>query len=62
MILIRLLRFCGLLAALGMLSLSAQANESVAPARVVTLGGSVTEIVYALEMQHLLVGADQSSL
>ena len=62
MSLIRLLRTCGLLAALGMLSLSAQANEPVAPARVVTLGGSVTEIVYALEMQHLLVGADQSSL
>ena len=52
----------GLLAAVGLLSLSAQANESVSPARLVTLGGSVTEIVYALGLQDLLVGADQSSL
>lgn len=60
--LIRWLRMCGLLAALGVLVQSAQANEPVVPTRVVTLGGSVTEIVYALGMQHLLVGADQSSL
>lgn len=36
---------------------SAQAAE-----RVVTLGGSVTEIVYALGQQARLAGADQSSL
>ncbi|MCD8516874.1 MAG: helical backbone metal receptor [Burkholderiaceae bacterium] len=30
--------------------------------RVVSLGGSVTEIVYALDAQDLLVGVDQSSI
>lgn len=39
------------------LGLTAQAAE-----RVVTLGGSVTEIVYALGQQDKLVGNDQSSI
>ena len=39
-----------------MLSLSASAQ------RVVSLGGSVTEIIYALGAQQQLVGVDQSSL
>lgn len=36
--------------------------HAAAPQRVVSLGGSVTEIVYALGAQRQLVGVDQSSL
>ena len=36
--------------------------QTEATTRLVTLGGSVTEIVYALGAQDLLVGTDQSSL
>src|SRR5699024_10788320 len=32
------------------------------PQRVVSLGGSVTEIVYALDQEHALVGSDLSSI
>lgn len=39
---------------------AASANAAEAP-RVVTLGGSLTEIVYALDKQSTLVGVDQSS-
>lgn len=42
-------------------SLAAGAQTEATP-RLVTLGGSVTEIVYALGAQDLLVGTDQSSV
>jgi len=42
------------------ISPAGQATET--PMRVVSLGGSITEIVYALDAQDLLVGVDQSSL
>ena len=38
----------------------AQATTEDGP-RVVAIGGSVTEIVYALEMEHLLVARDTTS-
>ena len=47
-----------LLSLLALLPVFAQAEE---PRRVVTLGGSLTEIVYALDAQAGLVGVDQSS-
>jgi iron complex transport system substrate-binding protein len=53
------LRF-GFISVACVFSLVAHANEQ--PIRVVSLGGSVTEIVYALGAQDLLVGVDQSSL
>ena len=51
-------KMIGLLASF-MVCASSLANE---PARVVSLGGSVTEIVYALGAQNQLVGVDQSSI
>lgn len=36
--------------------------QHVYPQRIVALGGSVTEIIYALGQQHRLAGVDQSSL
>lgn len=35
---------------------------AAAPKRIITLGGSLTEIVYALEAEERLVAADQSSI
>jgi len=55
----------GLLAALAAAAQDASrpsAPQAAAPSRVVTLGGSVTEIVYALGAGGLVVGSDQSSL
>src|SRR5699024_11101821 len=43
------------------LPLSSQ-GAGPAPQRVVSLGGSVTEIIYALGMGHVLVGDDLSSV
>lgn len=37
-------------------------SQHVYPQRIVALGGSVTEIIYALGQQHRLAGVDQSSL
>src|SRR5690606_30267932 len=51
------------LAALWVSSIAQAANGSPSTAqRVVTLGGTVTEIVYALDQGDRLVGDDQSSL
>jgi len=44
------------------LSLSAVAQQTASKHRVVSLGGSVTEIIYALGAERQLVGVDQSSL
>ncbi len=52
----------GLLLILGILSANVVSAKAELPTRVITLGGSVTEIVYALGRQDLLVGVDQSSL
>lgn len=52
-------RFLGCLAAL--LSARSSLGASV-PRRVLSVGGTVTEIVYALDAQTQLVGTDQSSL
>lgn len=52
--------FRSLLAALCVLAAPAPARAD-APQRVVTLGGALTEIVYALDAQASLVGVDQSS-
>ncbi|MBK5143831.1 hemin ABC transporter substrate-binding protein [Budviciaceae bacterium BWR-B9] len=46
----------GLIALLSVLSLNALASE-----RIVSIGGDVTEIVYALEAQSQLVGRDSTS-
>lgn len=48
------------LAILAAVALAATARAA-APQRVVTLGGALTEIVYALDRQAALVGVDQSS-
>lgn len=45
-----------------MMRLSAGAQQTVGTPRVVSLGGSVTEIIYALGAERQLVGVDQSSL
>lgn len=52
--------FAGLLISL-QLSLSAQADESK-PLRVVSVGGALTEIVYALKADAQLVGVDTTSI
>ena len=39
----------------------AMADEDTPPLRVLSIGGAVTEIVYALEMEHLLIGRDTTS-
>lgn len=39
----------------------AMAEEDTPPLRVLSIGGAVTEIVYALEMEHLLIGRDTTS-
>lgn len=44
------------------LSLSSVAQHTASTQRVVSLGGSVTEIIYALGAERQLVGVDQSSL
>lgn len=49
-------------AALLLLACSAPLAQAAAPARVVGLGGAVTEIVYALDAGERLVGADASSI
>lgn len=49
-------------AALLLLLCSAPLAQAAAPARVVGLGGAVTEIVYALGAGDRLVGADASSI
>lgn len=46
----------GAIAFCALLSLSAQANE-----RVISIGGDVTEIVYALDAQSQLIGRDSTS-
>ena len=53
-----------LLAALAFWAVAcAQAQAPAAPAqRVVALGGAITEIVYALDAGHRLVGVDDSSI
>ena len=43
-------------------ALAASAAQAAGPARIVTLGGSVTEIVYALGQGARLVGDDLSSM
>ena len=45
-----------------MMSLSADTLQTAGTPRVVSLGGSVTEIIYALGAERQLVGVDQSSL
>lgn len=37
-------------------------TQAETPQRIVTLGGALTEIVYALDLQTRLVGVDQSSI
>ena len=49
-----------LVALLGCAVVAAQAGD--APTRVVALGGDITEIVYALDAQDMLVGVDSTSL
>jgi len=44
------------------LALPAQALRAAAPLRVVSVGGAVTECVYALGMESRLVGADTTSI
>ena len=39
----------------------AVAQDTTATPRVLSIGGAVTEIVYALEMDHLLIGRDTTS-
>jgi len=39
----------------------AMADDNAPPLRVLSIGGAVTEIVYALEMEHLLIGRDTTS-
>ena len=39
----------------------AMADDNAPPLRVLSIGGAVTEIVYALEMEHLLIGPDPPS-
>ena len=39
----------------------AMADEDTPPLRVLSIGGAVTEIVYALEMEHRLIGRDTTS-
>ncbi len=47
---------------LGGLALTGQARAAAAPKRLVSIGGALTELVYALEAQQLLVGVDTTSL
>lgn len=44
------------------LALSSRRTRAAAAPRVVSVGGAVTECVYALDMAHALVGADTTSL
>lgn len=53
--------FRGMFIALVLL-ISSAGHATDKPMRVVSLGGSITEIVYALGAENLLVGVDQSSL
>jgi iron complex transport system substrate-binding protein len=55
----RMLR--SILTLLATTALAATSLDAAEPQRVVTLGGSLTEIVYALDAQAALVGVDQSS-
>jgi iron complex transport system substrate-binding protein len=50
-----------LLAAAWLLPMFAMAATTPAPARIVALGGDITEIVYALDAQQALVGVDSTS-
>jgi len=50
------------IAAVFLAGYTCMASAAPAPERVVTLGGSVTEIVYALDRGALLVATDESSL
>ncbi|MBV7483072.1 hemin ABC transporter substrate-binding protein [Bordetella sp. BOR01] len=57
-----LLRTVGAVLAAACVAASAQAAQDAPAARVVSLGGTVTEIVYALDQGDRLVGDDLSSL
>ena len=52
---------CGALAIFGAAPWTAAAAEPI-PARIVAVGGAITEIVYALGLQDRLVGIDTTSL
>jgi iron complex transport system substrate-binding protein len=54
-------RLLGTAAALGVGVVQAQPGAATAP-RIVSVGGALTETVYALGAEHLLVGADTTSL
>ena len=47
---------------LGGLALLGRVQAATAPLRLVSIGGALTELVYALDAQQLLVGVDTTSL
>lgn len=51
-----------LLAGLGLLPLGLRAEGAAKSPRLITLGGDVTEVVYLLGAEHLLVATDSTSL
>lgn len=46
----------------GLLPIHAFASKDAKPLRLISVGGALTELVYELGLQHLLVGVDSTSL